>query len=475
MKIRSFYYKAGIKIKIALSFIFLVCLIIFFSSFQTYDNQKMIINETVENFVSGYINSSSKVLLEYITLDQPLDILIFIKNFAVSLPQIKNIIVYQTVNTKNLKLIENKSGKVSNTEKSVITDLLPPAYYQIFNFGFYVDPSFAKIRKLEVDDNIVFSYPIVFIKDRVELDKEYVRMVGYMNIYFSKTALYQPIKDTVYSMINVSLFWLFIGIVLVFIFSFLITKPIYLIISAVKRIRGGDLGFTIEIKSSDEFGLLSSQFNDMLIHLREKLEMQKFVSRQTTKVIESKVREGGGLEPHRENVVVFFADIRGFTTISEALDPTRVIELLNFYFEEMSKIVIENGGDIDKYVGDQIFAVFRGDDKEKKAVHTAIRIQEMIRSKNNEINTEYKLEVGIGINSGEVVAGKMGSSIRMDYTVIGDVVNTGARLCSIAGGGEIVVSQNIQELLSNTYSFVKKDKIKLKGKSKEVIAYSVLY
>ena len=473
--IKSFYYKSGIKIKIAISFIILVFVIILFLSYQNWNKQKAIMTNMVSDFVKGYINSSSKVLLEYITLDQPFDVLIFIKNFSSSLPQIDRISVYQLINSKNLKIIDSKDFRVKDYSIDDIKNVLKSENYQIFNHFFYIREEVNRLESYESREHIVFNYPIVFPKDKVELDGNYVRIVGYMSIFFSKDLLYQPLKDTVYSIVVNSLIWLLIGIIGVFIFAILITKPIYLIISAVKRIRSGDLDFRIEIKTKDELGLLSSQFNDMVLHLREKIEMQKFVSKQTTRVIENKIREGGALNPHKENVVVFFADIRGFTSMSELLEPDKVIEILNYYFEEMSKIIIEQGGDIDKYVGDQIFAIFKGEDKDLKAIHSAILIQEMIKNKNKEKTFDIEIKVGIGINMGEVVAGKMGSSVRMDYTVIGDVVNTGARLCSVAGPYEIIVSENIYNNLKDTYSFVKKEKIKLKGKAKEVVVYSLVY
>ena len=136
--IKSFYYKSGIKIKIAISFIILVFVIILFLSYQNWNKQKAIMTNMVSDFVKGYINSSSKVLLEYITLDQPFDVLIFIKNFSSSLPQIDRISVYQLINSKNLKIIDSKDFRVKDYSIDDIKNVLKSENYQIFNHFFYI-------------------------------------------------------------------------------------------------------------------------------------------------------------------------------------------------------------------------------------------------------------------------------------------------------------------------------------------------
>ncbi|MDP6625933.1 MAG: adenylate/guanylate cyclase domain-containing protein, partial [Nitrospinota bacterium] len=175
-----------------------------------------------------------------------------------------------------------------------------------------------------------------------------------------------------------------------------------------------------------------------------------------------------------------FADVRGFTSLSEKCEPEKVVSMLNDFFSLMVDVIFKYEGTLDKFIGDNIMAVFgapvsRPDDTER-AVLAALEMQETIKTFNydRQLKNERLLEIGIGINTGEAVAGNIGSEKRMDYTVIGDVVNFADRVQSQSKGGEILISDT-------TYSKVK-DKIAVKrlmpryvkGKQKEVILYKVL-
>ena len=182
----------------------------------------------------------------------------------------------------------------------------------------------------------------------------------------------------------------------------------------------------------------------------------------------------------RKEVTVLFADVRGFTSLSEKCEPEKVVSMLNDFFSLMVDVIFKYEGTLDKFIGDNIMAVFgapvsRPDDTER-AVLAALEMQETIKTFNydRQLKNERLLEIGIGINTGEAVAGNIGSEKRMDYTVIGDVVNFADRVQSQSKGGEILISDT-------TYSKVK-DKIAVKrlmpryvkGKQKEVILYKVL-
>ena len=136
---------------------------------------------------------------------------------------------------------------------------------------------------------------------------------------------------------------------------------------------------------------------------------------------------------------MLFCDIRGYTSFAERHDPETVVEVLNLYFQHQADFVAKHQGDVDKFVGDQIVAVFQGEDMARNAVRCALEIQ----AKTDELGREHPdwdLDVGIGINTGEVIVGAMGSKDRMDYTVLGDHVNLAARLCSHAAPGQTLVT-----------------------------------
>ena len=172
------------------------------------------------------------------------------------------------------------------------------------------------------------------------------------------------------------------------------------------------------------------------------------------------------------NATVLFADIRGFTSMSEKMEPEDVVNLLNTYFDKQTEVVQNTGGDIDKFVGDELMAVFKGKQMANQAVDCAVKIQKEVQKLNNELGK--KIGIGIGINTGSMVMGAMGSKERMDFTVIGDNVNLGARLCSAAAAGEVIISESTKKLLEgNNFQLTKLDPIMVKGKEEPIQIYRV--
>ncbi len=187
------------------------------------------------------------------------------------------------------------------------------------------------------------------------------------------------------------------------------------------------------------------------------------------------VAQGGEL---RETTVLF-ADIRGFTSLAEASSPQAVVEALNAYFERMVEIVFLHEGTLDKFVGDEIMALFGApvshSNDPVRAVTAALQMQEALVAFNEErAGSEVPpFEIGVGINTGEVVAGYIGSSQAMEYTVIGDPVNTGARLCAIARPGQILISEPTLAQLGNAFDVQELPEAKLKGKAKPLRVFEV--
>lgn len=174
---------------------------------------------------------------------------------------------------------------------------------------------------------------------------------------------------------------------------------------------------------------------------------------------------------------IVFIDICSFTSISENESPNTVVKLLNCYFDVMVKEIIKQEGFIDKFIGDAIMAVFRGDYHLDKAIEACLAI----RTEINNLppfsgNNSFKPNVTIGINSGELVSGNIGSVSlrRLDYTVIGDVVNTAQRLESAAEPGQIIISESSYEKVEEHFKCHKVGEVSLKNKSKPIIIYEVL-
>jgi adenylate cyclase len=187
------------------------------------------------------------------------------------------------------------------------------------------------------------------------------------------------------------------------------------------------------------------------------------------------IQLGGAKRP----VAVLFSDIRGFTSLTESMSPDGIARLLTDYFTEMVEIVFENGGTLDKFMGDALMALWgaplaRGDDADR-AIRAAMAMQRALQRLNAKWRAEGRptLQVGIGVNVGEVFAGNIGSEKRLEYTVIGDAVNTAARLCSEAAPEEILISDALYRILSSPPPVTALPPLPLRGKSKTVLVYRV--
>ena len=177
------------------------------------------------------------------------------------------------------------------------------------------------------------------------------------------------------------------------------------------------------------------------------------------------------LQNERMEVTILFADIRSFSTFSERMEAEEVVSMLNRFFSIMADIIFRNNGILDKFVGDQIMAVFGLVPSENSgpygAIHAAIEMQDAIQEKET-------FEIGIGINTGSVIVGNVGSENRMDYTVIGDSVNVAARLEQMAKGGEIIIGEKTYSQTQKLFRIQDKNEIYVKNKIEPVICYKVL-
>jgi len=251
-----------------------------------------------------------------------------------------------------------------------------------------------------------------------------------------------------------------------------ITRPIDQLVEGVQRVENQDFGQKVPVTTHDEIGKLTIAFNQLIEGLQERLLMLKFVSEATLDAIKkdlTRIQPGG----ERRDVTVFFSDIRGFTAWSEKHTPEQVIDMLNNLLSFQAEIVKEMGGDVDKFVGDELVAVFQGSKKDQLAVQAAIRIQQRLPGVLSD--EEGNLAVGIGINSGEVVMGAMGSENRMDYTVLGSTVNLGARLCSAAKKHQILISNEVYLNLERKIPAKELDSIKVKGIENEIQIYEIVW
>jgi adenylate cyclase len=205
--------------------------------------------------------------------------------------------------------------------------------------------------------------------------------------------------------------------------------------------------------------------------------LERFLSPEVAEMVVANpdIRLGGV----NQEVTVLFADIRDFTPMSENLEPGRVVEILNEYFTRATDVIFDNGGMLDKYIGDSVMAVFgapisKGNDA-KNAVNAAIQIQRLLIELNRDAAARKwpELRVGIGINTGTAVAGNIGSPKRLDYTVVGDTVNTAQRLMANAEGGQILISHSTAATLGGSFDVEQLPDLRVKGRSEAVKVFSV--
>jgi adenylate cyclase len=168
---------------------------------------------------------------------------------------------------------------------------------------------------------------------------------------------------------------------------------------------------------------------------------------------------------------VLFSDIRGFTSMSDRLAPDRVITMLNIYLRKEAEIIERHSGSIDKFIGDAVMAVFEGPSGFLNAALAAVEIQQVIKQLNAGKAFEMPVEVGIGIAGGEVVMGSVGYEDRMEFAVIGRIVNLAARLTSVAARSEVVVSDAAWQTLSAHFNGEHLAGVRLKGFASEITCH----
>jgi adenylate cyclase len=240
-----------------------------------------------------------------------------------------------------------------------------------------------------------------------------------------------------------------------------------------------DLEFLIAFGGLTAVAIENSQLSERI--RQEALvrsNFERYFSPNIAQVI-AQQQDGGRLPSEKRPVVVFFSDIRGFTPMSETMSPDDIARLLTEYFTEMVDKVFEFGGTLDKFMGDAIMALWGApivhEDDADRAVQCAVAQLKELEKLNAKWKQEGRTEVqiGIAINFGEVFAGNIGSDRRLEYTVIGDAVNTAYRLCGKAGPNEILISEPFYEQLKKKPAVEALEPIQVKGKSKKVPVYRV--
>ncbi len=249
-----------------------------------------------------------------------------------------------------------------------------------------------------------------------------------------------------------------------------VTSPVAKLVEGTQQVAAGNFDYRLDVHSTDEIGDLASSFNTMIRGLRERADMQKFVSLSTVEMIQSRTNKKVSAG---EKVVltIFFSDMRGFTAMTEHRTPEETVKLLNTCLSLQAEKVKKFHGDIDKYVGDEVVAIFQGEDMELNAIRCAVEIHSAVDQFNASSPDVGLIHLGIGIVTGEVILGSIGSEDRLDYTIIGSNVNLCSRLCSKASPGETLLAESTYKRVKGLVAAQKIEPLQVKGFTDPIPVY----
>jgi len=308
---------------------------------------------------------------------------------------------------------------------------------------------------------------------------------AYAVVQRSLTRMMEPFANLERNLVAIGLVGLAISALAGVAVSRSVTKPVTSLVEGVSRVEKGDFSTRVSVEQEDEMGTLAKAINEMTLGLAEKDKIRdllgKVVSREIAEELLRKEVELGG---ELRELTVMFVDIRGFSSRAEGKNPKEVLSFLNVVFTTMSTIIEENGGVVDKYIGDAIMALFgaplKHEDDADRALSAAIKIQNAVEGINQDLESRGmpKVEVGVGINTDVAVVGNMGSMNRMNYTAIGDGVNLASRLQELTKeeryGAKIIISQ--QTLSNAKEAYVTRDlgAVQVRGRTEPTGIHALL-
>lgn len=383
----------------------------------------------------------------------------------------------------NLELIVNSFIKDTNIDGAAIfsdelkyvvqAGLIPDKIASLNKSALNKDTT-TQIYWQRPDDQLESNAYVSFVSPIVFQDI----MIGYVLLSFDHSVMIKAKRDTLRTVVVVTVLMLVAAIFASFYLGRRLTRPIDQLLAASSAFSEGKFDYRIQDKRRDELGVLMQSLNTMGEGLLRKEQVEQVLSRyvspqvarQATRDLEN--MESPQLGGSHVEASVLFADIVGFTSLSEEMSPQDVSHLLNNYFSKIAEAVRFCHGHIDKYMGDCAMIVFGVPEKDKQHAFNAVACSWMIlqmvevmnrqRVKNGEVSVEFR----IGVNSGTMLAGNMGSAERMEYTVVGDSVNLASRLSHAGEPGQVILIDEMlrQPTLKNRISTQDLGTMNLRGK-----------
>jgi adenylate cyclase len=292
----------------------------------------------------------------------------------------------------------------------------------------------------------------------------------------------EPAKAVLNDAVVFAGYGLSVALFIVMLFSLSLSYPIEKLHEATLMVARGNLNIQAKIRTNDEVGELARAFNFMVDGLKERDKVKNILNKFhgssiTEDLLKNDLRLGGS----RKNVTVFFSDIRDFTKFSESHTPEQVVEMLNEYFQIMVSLITTNRGIVDKFVGDAIMAIWGAPQSTERDCWYAVRACLEMRMALAQLNDrrvargQPPIKIGMGLHTGPAISGKIGSTERMEYTVIGDTVNMASRIeaSTKAFGADLLISEAVAKEIRSGFILEEAGVAEVKGKSEGIRLYKV--
>lgn len=458
MQERSNRMRIPIKVKLSIAFTFLVCVTILIVSTVMLNKQKdQLYMQTIQTgkvSLDFFVNDANVPLLN----DDILQLNTLIKQASSVEGLLYAVIVDRDkmIKAHTDSTMIGKSFSLPGNTKDIVSD-------GTISFFQYSLPSKGSV--LNLARSVVFHG-----KD-----------LGEVNVGISLDFIEKQIRKEALFVLFMTIIVVFVGLLAAIVLGIGFSRPISKLVLATREIGKGNYEYNVNVPQNDELGDLAESFNSMAKELWTKSLMQssfgKYVSPEVLKMILANP-EDSWLKGTRSEATVLFTDIRGFTAYSETKEPEEIVEALNEYFAIATEYVLKHGGHVDKFIGDAVLGVFGvpvfHEDHSERAVRASFEMQLALKEASKERNNPLLANIGIGINSGVLVSGNLGSESKMEYTVIGDTVNVASRLNGLAKSGEVVVSKGIYEKLKDVITVEALPPQKIKGKTEPVETFRVV-
>ena len=435
----------------------------------------IIVTVTIVSFSYFIINRQKAQLFDQTVTVGTVSLNYFVNNARI--PLIDNDIL-------NLNTLIKEATATEGLRYAVVTDNrgLIRAHTDVDRIGTALASPTPMARPEIRGDISYFSFVAGSGEQMLNLTREVIfqdKILGAVHVGVSLDFIEQLVDKEKGFIIYVTVVMMTVGLAIAVYLGLRFSKPILELVAATEAIGKGDYRHRVELNRQDELGNLATAFNQMgeelFKHTLTRQSFGKYVGEEVLEMILADP-EKMWLKGHKNDATILFADIRGFTAYAEDREPEEVVDMLNTYFEIATRAIMDYGGYVDKFIGDGVLGVFGvpvfRKDHVERAVRTALDLMDQLHMRSIHGNPLLS-SVGIGIHTGPIVSGNIGSQVKMEYTVIGDTVNLASRLSEMATPGEVLVTEAVYDRLRELVSVEPAGTRTIKGKIAPVETWRV--